>query len=336
MPKVSIIMPVYNKERYLRESLKSVLNQSFSDFELIVVNDGSTDNCLAIIQEFARKDSRIKVFSQKNKGVSAARNLGLEKAKGQWIQFLDCDDSIMPDYIEKCFIKKNVEQYDIIFSDFKKNNILNGESQIISSERKEDGNSKSILSEFIRKQFNNGFYGFLSNKLINCKLIKNNLILFREDITLAEDLQFMIQLYRKCKRVCYIDTLSYVYYIRDDNFSFNRNINYYTQLEIILDLLGWITEENQYEEYKQFIDNKITNYAYTILFETNENHGDILKACKTINNINRINGHINDTYLKGFKKIIIICLCKRRYITVEILFRIRNSFRAIYRKVFVI
>src|SRR5690606_27364966 len=94
MPKVSVIIPVYNAEKYLRECLDSVLAQTFTDFEVLLINDGSTDASGKICDEYAEKDSRIKVFHKENGGVSSARNLGLDNAKGEWISFVDSDDTI--------------------------------------------------------------------------------------------------------------------------------------------------------------------------------------------------------------------------------------------------
>src|SRR5262245_2597869 len=98
MPFFSVIIPLYNKENYIRNTLKCVLEQSFTDFEIIIVNDGSTDNGLKVVKEFT--DSRIVIEEQTNKGVSAARNLGIEKAAGTMIALLDADDYWFPNHLE--------------------------------------------------------------------------------------------------------------------------------------------------------------------------------------------------------------------------------------------
>ncbi len=100
MAEVSIIVPVYRAENYIRDCVGSILSQTFSDFELLLVDDGSPDNCLAICREFAEKDSRITVFHQENQGQAAARNHALKYAKGQWLCFVDSDDSIHPQMLE--------------------------------------------------------------------------------------------------------------------------------------------------------------------------------------------------------------------------------------------
>lgn len=96
---VSVVMPIYNAEKYLKDNLPLLINQTYKNFELILVNDGSKDKSLAICQDFAKKDSRIKVISQENKGVSSARNLGIENSKGEYICFVDADDFTMPNYL---------------------------------------------------------------------------------------------------------------------------------------------------------------------------------------------------------------------------------------------
>ena len=99
MPQISVIMPVYNTSQYLRRSIESVLNQTYKDFELICINDGSTDNSLEILQEYATHDPRIKIINQENKGLSGARNSALEIAQGEWITFVDSDDFITNNFI---------------------------------------------------------------------------------------------------------------------------------------------------------------------------------------------------------------------------------------------
>ena len=98
--KISIVVPVYNVEKYLDVCLQSIVEQTFRDFEVVTVNDGSTDGSLKILQEWAKKDSRIKVINQENKGVSAARNAGLDVAQGEYICFIDSDDYVHPQLLE--------------------------------------------------------------------------------------------------------------------------------------------------------------------------------------------------------------------------------------------
>lgn len=103
MTKVSVIIPIYNVEKYLRRCLNSIVNQTLSDIEIICINDGSTDNSLEILQEYAQKDERIVIINQQNEGVSRARNYGINIAKGEYIGFLDSDDYIDYNFYEKLY-----------------------------------------------------------------------------------------------------------------------------------------------------------------------------------------------------------------------------------------
>ena len=103
MPKISIIVPVYNCEKYISNCINSVLEQSFKDFELILVDDGSSDRSFEICESFAKKDSRVRAIHQPNSGVSRARNIGLDEAKGEYIGFVDGDDCVDKEMYERLY-----------------------------------------------------------------------------------------------------------------------------------------------------------------------------------------------------------------------------------------
>lgn len=109
-PKISVIIPAYNVERYIRQCVETVLYNSFEDFEIIVVNDGSTDGTYAILKELAIRDERIKVFTTSNEGLSAARNVGIQQARGEYFTFVDGDDYVNEYYLEKLY--QQVLDYD--------------------------------------------------------------------------------------------------------------------------------------------------------------------------------------------------------------------------------
>ncbi len=116
MVKVSVIVPVYKTERYLDVCLDSLINQTFEDFEVVCVNDGSPDNCLNILRQYAKLDKRIKIYSQKNKGLSAARNTGMKYAKGEYITFVDSDDYLSPLALERMVNNITENDSDYMFS----------------------------------------------------------------------------------------------------------------------------------------------------------------------------------------------------------------------------
>lgn len=121
MPEISVIIPCYKVEKYLPECLASLLNQTFADFEAICVNDGSPDNCADILVEYAKKDKRIRILTQQNQGLSMARNNGLKQARGNFIYFLDSDDTIHPQCLEIAHTLAIRHQAEMVSFDFIKN-----------------------------------------------------------------------------------------------------------------------------------------------------------------------------------------------------------------------
>ena len=121
MLKVSIIVPIYNMEQYLNRCLESIINQTYENIEIILINDGSKDNSLEICKNYAKKDNRIMIIDQKNSGVSSARNSGLDKATGEYLAFVDPDDWIDKDGIEKMVDFALKHKCDIAFFDYKIN-----------------------------------------------------------------------------------------------------------------------------------------------------------------------------------------------------------------------
>lgn len=122
---VSIIIPVYNTEEFVEEAVRSIMNQTLQDIEIIIINDGSTDNSLSIIRKLANEDDRIQIYSRENKGLSATRNQGIYLAKGKYLYFMDSDDYLEPDAWSHGFLKCEKNSLDFIFSNA---NILNKEA----------------------------------------------------------------------------------------------------------------------------------------------------------------------------------------------------------------
>lgn len=133
MPKISVIIPCYNGSKYLHVVYQCLKQQTFEDFEAIFIDDGSTDDSGIIIDSFAKSDSRVNVIHQKNSGVSAARNAGLQIAKGEYICFIDCDDKVENDYLEKLYSKTYDGKTDVVIGMFRVVNLSGGGIPIISA-----------------------------------------------------------------------------------------------------------------------------------------------------------------------------------------------------------
>lgn len=213
MVKISIILPVYNAENYLKECLDSLINQTLNDIEIICINDGSTDNSLNILNEYQKRDNRIKIYSQKNSGVSVARNLGLSKISGEFFFFVDSDDWIELNTCEKLYqtaIKRNSDI--LLFSYYKfVNGITEKEVRLLNLETKIlDKNTDFITSAV--DIFNIPLQ--VAGKFYNSKLLKNNSLKFPLNICHGEDRVFFINACTHAKSISVLN--EYFYYYRLD------------------------------------------------------------------------------------------------------------------------
>lgn len=334
MPKVSIIMPVYNKEKYLRKTLDSVLAQSFQDYELIVINDGSTDSSGAIAEEYASRDKRIRVLSVSNGGVSQARNIGMQAVSGAWIQFLDGDDTILPHYLSDAYEFGEAQKADIVFSGFAmvdpSGNVLAEKNVAVN----ELVNQEQLCDLFIQYQYRNGFFGYISNKLFKRDLLEKTKAVFPCGITLAEDLDFYVHLYCGIKRAAFWQGNSFCYLQTDENYLLNTNINYYHQLQIQKNIRKWFMQSGMYRKYHEILEGKIADYIYYILFDASERGENLRGICEELMceplhlECAKQYRHSNDK----FEKVVLLAFSKKKSIWVERLFSTRNFLRKIYRK----
>ena len=202
MPEISIIVPVYNAEKYLSRCIDSILVQSFKDFELLLVDDGSSDNSRSICDDYALKDSRVIVKHKKNGGVSSARNLALSMAKGKYVMFCDADD-----YVDSrwCGIMyKNIAENPnaFIVSDVWRVSTKGEASQLV----KNKPNNINYYNLFV-----NGISGFPFNKIYRLDTIKNNNITFNIGCPIGEDVAFNVEYCKLCTSIEYIDVPLYYY-----------------------------------------------------------------------------------------------------------------------------
>lgn len=184
-PRVSIIIPVYNTDSYLRKCIDSVLNQTVSDFELLLIDDGSSDGCSSICDEYSQHDYRIKVIHKKNQGVSVARNVGLDLAKGYWITFVDSDDWIESTYLETLL---NFSDADIVMGYY----TVEGWNEWISEpfENKRYENISEFLTKYALKS------NFMVAKLFRRSIIEYNNLRFDTTISYGEDTLFIFSYLR--------------------------------------------------------------------------------------------------------------------------------------------
>ncbi len=199
-PYISIIIPVYNRELTLSYCIDSILNQEYSRWELLLIDDGSTDHSAEICKLYAQRDSRIKYIYQKNQGAGPARNKGIENSSGEWITFVDSDDAIMPDHLSQ--VQKNGEGNDLLMVNHCKAKYINGELM------KETEYWRGI--ENIQISNNNDFLEFLYvkidpystynyccwDKFFNMGIIKKNNLRFPSDVPTGQDMMFVVDYFK--------------------------------------------------------------------------------------------------------------------------------------------
>lgn len=212
---VSIIIPCYNAEKYIAETIQSVINQTYKNWELIVVNDGSTDNSMNIIKEFAANDSRISFIDKKNTGVSDARNKGIVLAKGEFIAFLDADDVWGESNLElKINNLISHKDYDYVFS-----NMYNADENLNIITTAPKGTDKNILEHFLYWQgVSEIIPGPCSNLLLRRKCIEDETIRFETRLSNLADQYFCVLLSSKFKGK-YIDLALFKYRILPSSMS---------------------------------------------------------------------------------------------------------------------
>jgi len=204
---VSIIIPVYNCEKYIKRCLESILNQESIDFEVLVINDGSTDKTEPYVRQYLN-DARVRYFYQENKGVSAARNIGIKNAKGKYLIFVDADDYLPPDSLEKRI--DDVHGYDLHIGGIKLLSSGGQEEDIAPCENALEIDTIDALKS-ISPLSAVGYQGFPVNKVFVRKIVIDNDIFFDEHINYGEDRLFVGEYITHCNRIVISPDIVYVY-----------------------------------------------------------------------------------------------------------------------------
>ncbi len=266
--KISIIIPIYNKSKYLPDLLSDLLMQTFTDYQCILVNDGSTDNSGEICDNISKSDNRFKAFHLKNGGVSAARNFGIDNATGEYITFIDADDRLCPEHLENlyhCIAKNDV---DMAISGIEKFWPDSDRTEHVASDSVGRYTKDNIFPQFAYIQKKTGLFGFCVSKILRRELIQD--IRFDTQLTLAEDFDFYLKVYSRISSL-YLDDKCYYRYLQvaenSSALTEDNKIDYYQQLIIRLRYKQFLIDENMYsEENKQIVDSIISNYVYFVLF----------------------------------------------------------------------
>lgn len=323
---VSIIVPVYNVEKYLSKCLDSLVNQTFSDLEIIVVNDGSTDNCKDIIEKYEKKYSNIiKVLNQSNQGLSDARNNGLKLATADYIMYVDSDDYINLDMVEKMYNKITKDNADVVICG---NNVVDEDYNILSSSYPDKNNYTDIIEQTI--------FGNMCawNKIYKKSLICNNHLKFRSRVW-YEDIDFSYKLLICSKKITFLKENLYNYLLRKDSIMNNKKAN--RNLELLLsfnEIIDYSKQNSVYEKFYPAIEYLCINHIYIAAvtriinsqIEPNNKKKLIKEFILYVKN-NFPNFKYNK-YLKKIsknKKIIYILINLKQYWLVKLIFSIKKG-----------
>lgn len=330
MPRVSIILPVYNKEEYLDTTLSLLISQSFQDWELIIVDDGSTDNSSKIARKYALSDSRIKIISQKNRGVSVARNQGISNASGEWIWFVDADDVPNKEFLCNIFSYSFSDDIDIIVGNYERLE-KNGSIQIVEIKEKGYISSEQFPDIFMKYQYITGYWGYLWNKLIKRHQLMKYNIRFQEGLTLAEDLKFMIALYRRNVKLICVPYFSIRYTVDSNNSSGRKKIDYLSQLEIQLEIKEWIVDSRKSAIEIEFYKKIISSYAAFVIFYGYEDNLNCKKLTKILLDNPHVMSQLSTKNIERTMLPIVWCLKNRKIFIMNVYLYLRKMLRNIYR-----
>ena len=325
---VTIIIPIYNAEKYLSKTLESVLNQTYKNLEIILINDGSTDNSKEICTKFANEDKRIIFIDKENGGPSEARNKGLEISKGEYIAFVDSDDYLELNYIERLLETLKDKGVQCVLCGY--NRVYDQKAEKIVREESIYLNKEEFLSSILTVQ---GGLGFTWGKLWKREEIQN--IRFNKDIKIGEDALFCME---ACKNIDKVFILNEALY----NYKFNPNsiVRSYDS-EYVNRILTSTKKAKEYIE-KEYKDNerilkKINNYiAYHVLlisvnycFNKKNNLSLVgqIKKLKEICNIKEFKEAIKNSNYDGLsltRKITLFTIKYRLYLCTMIIAKIRQ------------
>ena len=208
---ISVIVSIYNMDRYLNKCIESLINQSYKDYEILLVDDGSTDNSGKTCDDWETKEEKIRTIHKQNGGISSARNCGIRHAYGEWIIFPDPDDWVEPDYLKKLLDIQKQNDADLsicghFFSDKIWNE--NAKPEIMNTEK---------AMEYL--MYPNSFSGYAWNKLYSLDIIKKNNLSFDEELETIQDLHFNVQYFQFCNKIAYDPEPLYHYVIHDSSVS---------------------------------------------------------------------------------------------------------------------
>lgn len=278
--KISIILPVYNTEKYLNRCFKSILKQTFDSYDVIVINDGSTDNSLQIIKKFAKQNPKIKFFTQLNKGLSSARNLGMEKSNADYILFVDSDDSINKNTLEELYTLAIKDDSCISMTRFR---WLTQKGLVIKKEPSYLGYSnEKIFKELVSSKIPTS----TCSRLFKKELFTNNNIFFPIGLYF-EEIATIYKLHYFAKKISFSNKCHYNYYFNEGSISNTISIKHISDMfKVLISVEKFLVKETIWDLYKDdFYTKCLMNISYLIKqINTRNTETDNVKLYKLLAN----------------------------------------------------
>ncbi len=314
IPKLSIIVPVYNVEKYLDKCIDRILSSTYKNYELIIINDGTKDNSESIITKYLEKEEykdKITYISKENTGLSDTRNLGMSKATGDYIAFVDSDDYIETNMYELMMNKAMEKDFDIVASDVRLVYENSDKEKIISSAYEKDLVNKDEI-----KQTMLTYYPVVWNKIYKKSLLDG--IEFSKGVW-YEDMEFNLKLYPRIKSIGVVKVPLYNYLQRGSSITYTYNDKLYDIITNMDTVIKYYKEQGIYEEYKEELEYLYLRYAYATFPKRLAKCKDKKKYKEGINfAINKVKEHfpeykknryfkamgVKGKYIKNFNKFI--------------------------------
>lgn len=305
MPKISIIVPVYNAEKYLDRCISTILAQTYSDFELILVNDGSRDRSEKICRLYEAQDSRIKYIKQENKGAGAARNTGIKAASGDYIMFCDADDCVSEKWVEHLVNHVGDSNTFAVCS-------ACSDETALGKERPLNVNANESFAVDHYYEFSkNGIAGFLWNGIFSAVILKENCLLLREHREQGdynEDLLFTLTYMRYVDKIVYTGYADYLYDIRGDSLSRGNRKFYFEKYAEKYELWkGFLTENGLSDKLPELAEKMMYHIIVSLHFCVEDNDYTRFKQILMNSTVSEIlaqwsGGKENPTEVKLLKK----------------------------------
>lgn len=316
---ISIIMPVYNAEEYLKRSIESIINQTYDNLEIILINDGSTDNSLNICKEYEKKDERIKIIDQENKGVSATRNRGINESTGDYIMFVDADDYIEKNMIEDMVAKLTEDDIELIITGIKMNYIKNGQTMTIEEYRLKDKTyTVTEMLDDILVDIDLICVCGPCCKLYKREILKNNNVKFTNEFTMGEDTWYNLDYIDACNgKIVTMSNIYYNYMRENPDSLFTKYYEDYIRItekvyDKFLKLLKRKASNEAVIRYeKSYIFNLI--YANSINFKYNTSHKKKMEDLNYSLNNNIVRNSIKNVKINNVKEKVFVLLIKYKF-----------------------